>query len=411
MRILEPFRDRPWLGWLMVCLARQSVRQDWLRQVARTRLQDVVGWNGQVPDLPGWTFEFHGVGLCLTGPGGEVLDCSLEHDRIDPWFFARRVLWLDPAPPPEEHLRRYFPAADLMVAALRPLREEGYLVGEPAFELRPDWRAAAPEVAAFEGPWPFREGDFAAFLVDLVRDRAVARRCLAEALPLLDPARRLDVCRQVLPGTVDAATGHAVDALLDFPEALQDVLALMRRLSPAKHHPYTACCVARYLLAHGRRSEAVALVARFAAVEKVEGYYGNPMDDEYAFLLLEGAPEHALPYVRKALRSRIPAAVANMAALLSLLDQPWTRRELLAALEEASLGVTERRYLAAALSRSGDLDARRRALQLAPGPPDHDPDAAGFTYDEVIANSLPELLGHVLEAQRPRAARLAEVRL
>lgn len=411
MKLLEPFRDQPWLGWLMVCLARQRVRQDWLREVARTRLQEVVGWSGEVPDLPGWAFEFHGVGLCLSGPGGEVLDCSLEHEGIDPWFFARRVLWLDPPPPPEAELRRYFPAADLLVAALRPLRTAGYLVGEHAVALRPDWQTAAGEVAAHVGPWPFREGDFAAFLVELVKDRAVARSCLGEALPLLDPPRRTALCRQVLQGPVDAATGHAVNALGDLPEGLPDVLALTRRLDPQQHHPYTACCVARYLLSRGRPAEAIALVARFAAVEVVEGYFGNPMDDEYAFLLLEGAPEHALPYVRKALRSRIPAAVANMAALLSLLDRPWTRRELLAALRGDSLGLTERRYVAAALSRSADLDARRQALRLAPGPPEHAAEAVSFTYDEVIANSLPQMLGHVLEAQRPRAARLAELDL
>ncbi len=104
LRGKEPRMTAPlWLGWLVVCLCRQRVRQSWLMHVHLTHLKGVEERWGFVPGLPGWSYRYHGIGLCLTGPGNEVLDVDF-HDQvgaiISPFFFARRVMGLDPAPPP-----------------------------------------------------------------------------------------------------------------------------------------------------------------------------------------------------------------------------------------------------------------------------------------------------------------------
>ena len=51
--------------------------------------------------------------------------------------------------------------------------------------------------------------------------------------------------------------------------------------------------------------------------------------------------------------------------------------------------LTNRRYLAAALARSRDVETRRTAAQLAPGPPEHT-DGVGFSFDEVVAKWVEE---------------------
>lgn len=86
----------PWLGWLAVALLRQRERQAWHRYIVETRLREGggVGESGVVPGLPRWTYKFHGIGCCLTGPDGECLDVDrldTEARIIDPYFFAWRV--------------------------------------------------------------------------------------------------------------------------------------------------------------------------------------------------------------------------------------------------------------------------------------------------------------------------------
>lgn len=417
--LLAPFRGQPWLGWLMVCLARQVERQRWLKSVYEKHLQGVEEWEGDVPSLPGWSFEFHGTGLCLRGPGGEAIDHDI-HSRgirqVDPYFFAWRIEGLQNAALPEAKLQQWLPGTDLLVVCLDQLKKGGFLVGEHCVTLPKTWDSVGV-IERFDQveEW-LGEGDRAAYLVALVADREQARRCLEDVLALLQPDAARTLCYQTIDGPVDHASARAVAGLtrLDFPddtsasrsappaEATERILALRVRLDPECHHPYIACKVARYLFLAGHHEEGVDLVQRFAAMEKVQGYNANPMLDQLTFLLLEWAPELAPPLVRRALGQ----GSREVAALLSLLDRPWCHRELIAALERPDLEQTSRRYLAAALVRSADLQVRRRALLLAPPPAVPEEDSIGYTYDEVVAHNLLSLMGHTLKDLRPLADRL-----
>jgi len=99
----------PWLAWLAIALCRQRARQDWLAEVARDRLDRREESHGRVPGMPEWSFDFHGRGLCLTGPRNEVLDVDLYADdrgpqTIDPYFFVTRVCLLTTRAPVERRL-------------------------------------------------------------------------------------------------------------------------------------------------------------------------------------------------------------------------------------------------------------------------------------------------------------------
>ncbi len=82
---------------------------------------------------------------------------------------------------------------------------------------------------------------------------------------------------------------------------------------------------------------------------------------EACLLALEYAPGLALPLVRKALLSDVPANRSEVAAILALIDRPWSRRELLAALDRS--GDQERTADArAALLEAGGEEVRRTVL-------------------------------------------------
>lgn len=65
----------PHLSWLVVALQLQRERQRWHHAVAPAAL-DTDSDDGDLPGHPGWTYRRHGIGLCLRGPDGELLDAT-----------------------------------------------------------------------------------------------------------------------------------------------------------------------------------------------------------------------------------------------------------------------------------------------------------------------------------------------
>src|SRR5204863_8361648 len=51
----------PWLSWLVVGVVVQRDRQRWHRDIVSTRLDHAADDKGDVPGMPGWTFEQHGM--------------------------------------------------------------------------------------------------------------------------------------------------------------------------------------------------------------------------------------------------------------------------------------------------------------------------------------------------------------
>lgn len=415
----------PWLGWLLVALCRQRTRQTWLVMVKDQRLGDIDDDSGDVPGLTGWRYQFHGMGLCLYGPDHEALDVDFHdaHGRtIDPYFFAHRVRGLAPAPEPEAELRRWLPTADLIVAALDEARARGF-IGHPesthvftlsdALEAEHEAIAAIDDLRSWRDAWPGTpgEGAHAAWLLGLIAKRP-ASGVLEAAVHLLPEDVAIDALVALLAGPIDSATGAALEALDGLAHApTAPVEALLSRFDPSLHHPYAVTAAARFLLGRdAARERALDAVFRFAAVERVKGYRGNPFLSQLAILALEFAPNASIPLVRSALCSNTPCNVGEMAALLASIDRAWCHRELVAALEgDAQTDVSNRRLLVAALARCDSDLARRAAKTHTPAPPIREPGAIGYTWEEVAYANLDSAIEGYVSDVVPVASRLRDV--
>jgi hypothetical protein len=110
-------------------------------------------------------------------------------------------------------------------------------------------------------------------------------------------------------------------------------------------------------LAEGRPAIDACIVALHAALPRA----GGTAVGEAVLLALENDPELALPLIRKALLANIPTNRSQTAALLALMAKPWSRRELLRALE-ASADQEQTADARAPLLESGDEEARHSRM-------------------------------------------------
>lgn len=425
-------RPAPWLMWLIVTLQRQRVRQAWHHETVRQLRLDLSTNDdehedtGDVPALPGWTYEFHGSGCCLTAPDGEILDVDANDPDgaiIDPWFFATRAQSLSKREGPEKRVFEFVATRELLVLSLADLKAAGIL--EPPkghhFRLAPAIEALAGHVAREDfakddvrRKWSALFGDddsacsaaHRAWLGALAKRREGGVITALEALLPEDDASLLWLA--ILDGPVDPTSGLALARLRRHPSGAIDVAvrAFLNRIDPAKHLPYPAHEALAYLFERDiDRPHILARLATFAAVEHVKGFGGNPFIGSYAVLALTHAPSLAMGLVRRALRSPVPIAVSEVAALLAAIDQPWCIRELEAAIKDATpagaITLTE------ALRSSHSELARRRGVELDVAP-EHDPTSIGFTFEEVLHNSIGDLFAGPLEKARPLADTLRE---
>jgi hypothetical protein len=415
----------PHLTWLVAALLVQRDRQRWHHEVTR-RLYESDEDEGEVPDLPGWTYYRHGAGICLCAPDGERLDVDFNDPDgaiIDPWFFAARVASLQDAGAwlAERRLWRWRPTRDVIVDGIEELAELGAVTYQEyknrallAPELEARARAVAAELAAPSSHerWlaALEPGGEAAHVAQhraWIRERLRTSPRPGDLLDLaLDGAtadEAVELCRPLL-ARKDWAAGHAIELLRARPDTppLPEIPALLRTASLTEDHPFAPYHACAYLLERGLERELV--LDRFDAwsqLEQAKGYGGNPMASELAILALRELPDRALPLVRRSLRSSVPLCVHAMAALLAAIDQRWCHRELAAALAEPR--VASHSYLAAALRSTSSELARRRA-DADPGPPPRAPDAIGYTFDEVLHASADRELGDELDTWRDLAA-------
>jgi hypothetical protein len=102
---------------------------------------------------------------------------------------------------------------------------------------------------------------------------------------------------------------------------------------------------------------------RLDAIDVQQADHHDPVEEvgEAVLLALEHAPELALPLIRKGLLSDIPMNRSQIAAILTLIAKPWSRRELLGALQ-ASDDQEKTADARAALLESGDEEAEKAVL-------------------------------------------------
>jgi hypothetical protein len=423
----------PWEIWAFIGLVRHRERQLWVGEVVTERLggrladlallgalghPQGVPQQGLVPGLPEWEYYFHGKGCCLTHRvSGDRIDVDFFGDSaecFDFFFYKRYLESLRDPEPPERRLLELHGSPEALRLAFDDLRAAGLLEAPPGRDSHPlrlsaGTLAHAASVAAFCAAWPdpgrrlwlaALVGDWPAAhqaalsgadpaLVALTAGRAGQCRSLWEQRLLdafrdekqdwaallglhdLDAGSLAAVLEQALAGPPSGLTSAALDVIgrRDDPAWCPRVHALFRRVHPGGPipGPHLWMTSLKFLLRHGHQvGEVLRALPRAAGCEMGEA----------CLLALEHAPEQVLPLVRRALLSDVPANRAAVAAILALVDKPWSRRELLAALE-ASDDQERTADARAALLECRDEEAHRAVRAWEERNP-HEPEAGTF---------------------------------
>jgi hypothetical protein len=378
------------------------------------------GWPGQgtVPGLPEWEYFFHGKGCCLTHKvSGEEIDVDFFGDSaeyFDLFFYQQYLNSLRDPEPPERRLLELHASVSPVSLAVESLLTAGQLAPLPGRDYHPfrvadtvlrheeaidsfcaAWSDGTRRrwLAALVGDWPaahaeaLRAGDTA--LAALTASRA--EPCRQQRRRRLLQARRDErLASDALHGLADLG-GEGLDAALvealrgplcgttsaaleviagqSDPAWCAEVHGLLRRVRPDGPIPEPHLWIEslKLLLRHGhRRQEVLAELPRS----------GGCAMGEAVLLALENAPELALPLIRRALRCEVPANRSTVTAVLALIDRPWSRRELVAALE-ASDEQEQTADCRAALLECRDEEGRRAVAEWERRNP-HEPETPAF---------------------------------
>lgn len=414
-----PDADRlpsPWETWTILNLIRHHKRQRWVADIVRTRLRgslselakhgalghaEGIPQSGPVPGLPEWEYYFHGRGCCISHKvDGDRIDVDFfddSADYFDPFFYENYLKSLRRAEPPEQRLRELHPSAAALTIAITDLLAAGALMplagrDSHAYRLADELIDRSGEFESFCSAWadPKRRLWLAALVGDwLAADEAAAgqpeltavtgpraaacreiRRqrlhhdsenqfARADALYAMADLRACDLDESLdlaLRGTPSGLTSSALDILGATADSrwCARVYELFCRVDPNGPIPQPHIWMAslKFLLRHGyRNSEVIASLAKAGGTE-----IGDAV-----LLALEHAPQLALPLIRKALLSEIPMDRTTVAAVLALIDAPWSRQELLRALG-ASDDQEKTADVRAALWESGEEGIQRAVL-------------------------------------------------
>lgn len=376
----------PWETWTLIGLVRHRERQLWVAEIVQTRLRGDISriaemgamghpeelpQSGSVPGLSEWEFYFHGIGCCLTHKvKGDSIDVDFYVDSaeyFDPYFYSNYLESVRSPEPPELRLRELFRSLRPLKISIDELTKEGGLSPLPESSNCPrvstEVLLCERAINSFCQAWENITSRL--WLAALIGDWVAARAC-ATGDPTLEQltTRCAEKVTQLRGEQLRNQTGHvAADALYgleelnaadrDLESAFQSnpsglvsaaleiveqrdgaqwcpqVFALFRRVNPRGPIPEPHIWMAslKYLLRRGfRRSELLDAIPRAGGAEIGEAI----------LLALENRPEYALPLIRKGLLAEIPMDRTVIAAILALIDRPWSTRELLRALESSS---------------------------------------------------------------------------
>jgi hypothetical protein len=452
----------PWQTWLLIGLFRHRRRQLWVGEVVSHRLSgdldllstmgalghpQEIPRSGLVPGMTDWEYYFHGIGCCLTRrSNGEAIDVDFfggSAEYFDFFFYRNFLKSLREPEPPEARLIALHPSRDSLDLDYRDLQRTNALVtfeGSGPCRLSDEamrhtdavegfcgrWAnpVLRPGLAAHIGDWGAASAEATAFgdatLASLAAGRAAEERSLRRerlaaafadtdlsrvALAGLNDLGVSDLrqfLRRALHGPVSGTMSTALAIIRGGNDAFwcDEVWALLGRLNcsgpPPHPHLYNECL--GFLLGHDFQRPK--LVAALSAA----GGYGV---GDAALLALEHAPEAALPLLRRALRSDVPNNRITAAAVLALIDRPWSRRELLAVLEESDDQQLTSEARAALLETRDPAapQAVRAWEQRFP----HEPETGPFiTMREMMLRGQPERIRYEMEKLHDRVMRIRE---
>ncbi len=407
----------PWVTWTLIGLARHRRRQQWVAEIVQTRLRGDtnvlaargslghpggVSQSGSVPGMPDWEYYFHGRGCCLTHKvDGDAIDVDFwdkTADYFDTYFYKNYLESLRRPEPPEQRLRELHPSTCALSIAIDDLRAAGALTplsdrDAHPYRLSDEIVSAADDIEAFCDAWRDQDrrlvlaatiGDFLAAeesakenadLFEIVTARADRCRALwrqrlcsmlskefkgADALQALADLQSPDL-EDHLVKALEGPPSGTISAALQIIGRLDDaswcprVHSLFLRVDPAGQAPSPRIWITslKFLLRHKYQLDELLPALADAG--------GTEVGDA-VLLALEHAPEMALPLIRKALVAEIPICRTEVAAILALINEPWSRRELLGALD-ASEDQEKTADARAALLELSDPDAERAVLE------------------------------------------------
>jgi hypothetical protein len=406
----------PWETWTLIGLVRHRERQLWVADIIRTRLRGApsdlaavgafghpegVPQLGPVPGMPEWEYYFHGRGCCITHKvDGDRIDVDFFGDTaeyFDTYFYKNYLDSLRSPGLPEQRLRELHPSARAITLSIDDLLAAGALMplegrDSHPYRLADEVIAALDAIAAFCSAWA--SADRQVWLAALVGDWPGAHEA-ADGRPELTAitAPRADRCRELwwqrlrrdldvpftgadalqaladlkapdldqrledaLRGPPSGTISAALDVIgkLDDPRWCDRLYEVFSRVDPAAQapSPHIWMTTLKFLLRHGhRKGEMIAALTRADRTEIGEA----------VLLSLEHAPELALPLIRKGLLANVPMDRMSVASILALINSPWSRRELLGALE-ASDDQEKTADSRAALLETGDEECEKAVL-------------------------------------------------
>ncbi len=406
-KLYKKYSNEPWTLWLLICLSRQIKRQSWLKSVHDKIMEKDLGESGIVPNHPEWEYYYHGMGLCLTGPNNEVIDVDF-HDEdgltIDPYFFTTRIFELSEPDIPEARLRHWLPEAELIVLLIRNL--QGSLFSprrSHVFRLNKKYQADWEYLNEID-PLSIEEGNasdreelkknhkgFQKWLLKELKRRNLRPLSFEAIVKNLSDEKQAHVCLKNLK-KIDHKMAAALKILSTNNAApMKEIVGILKKLNPNKHHPYLAHTVCNFLLNRDSERELCFETLRaFSDKRVVKGYSGNPYDYDLAHLMLKHSPNEGLTLLRRALRSSTPDSVESSAALMAAIDEDWSNQELMQVLNDRSFdeNPTNRRYIVSALMNSKNKSVREFGQERMPSSRVREENEIGFTFDEVVEHNL-----------------------
>lgn len=374
----------PWNGWLLLGLVHHRNKQYFVEQTVKTRLLETPNdpfdpfsrqlrlqrRSGIVPGLSEWEFYFHGLGCCLTNRiTGEEIDVDFYEDSSDwftEWFLVRNLKSLRDRGWIENRILELHPSVESIGVAIEELTRSRYLESHeehPAFRLTSlseplrafvdGWRSHA-DIPDFDRNVAIAMSDWELVQrIDPTWESVAVREQLEETIRLRNrelvrsfranerPSESLLALEEIQSpflkdflesalqgppcGTISTAL-NIIDRSND-PDWCEPIRGLLSRLDPNADipSPHLWMRAANYLAKHFQLPDLRPQLLQLSKSNLGDG----------AVFALEHFPDIAVRIFRKALRSAIPVNRCTAAAALAIIDQPWSRQELLKLLDES----------------------------------------------------------------------------